>query len=189
MAKTTSSITQLLHAWRAGDQQALPQLMPLIYDELHRRAQHYMRAERADHTLQTTALINEAYLNLVDMRVDWQDRVHFFAVAARLMRRILIDHAKSKYRDKRGAGAIHVSLENALQVAAEPADGLLELDDALTRLAALDERKAQLVELHYFGGLHYDEMAAALAISPATVDRDLRFAKAWLYREMRGSAA
>jgi RNA polymerase sigma factor (TIGR02999 family) len=177
------TVTQLLSDWRSGDQQALDQLMPLIYDELRRLAQHYMQSERPDHTLQATALVHEAYLRLVDMDVTWQDRVHFFAVAARLMRRILVDHAKTHRRAKRGSGQ-KITLDEALLVAPEPAPDLVELDDALQRLATFDSRKSQVVELHFFGGLTYDEIAEAVGISPATVHRELRLAKAWLYHEL-----
>jgi RNA polymerase sigma factor (TIGR02999 family) len=178
-----SSVTTLLRAWRAGDRGALDRLIPFVHDELHRLAQGYMRGERPDHTLQATALVNEAYLRLVDADVDWKDRAHFFAVAATTMRRILVDHARAKGRKKR-AGAV-VSLEESVLVAPDREGELLAIDDALTRLAVQDERAAKVVELHYFGGLTYDEIAEALGISAATVDRDLRFAKAWLYRELK----
>jgi RNA polymerase sigma factor (TIGR02999 family) len=177
------SVTTLLRAWRAGDRGALDRLIPLVHEELHRLAQGYMRGERPDHTLQATALVNEAYLRLVEADVDWRDRAHFFAVAATTMRRILVDHARSKGRKKR-AGAL-VSLEESAVVAPDRDAELLAIDEALTRLAGNDERAAKVVELHYFGGLTYDEIAEALGISAATVDRDLRFAKAWLYRELK----
>jgi RNA polymerase sigma factor (TIGR02999 family) len=176
-------VTALLHAWRAGDRGALDRLIPLVHDELHRLAQGCMRGERPDHTLQATALVNEVYLRLVGSEVDWKDRAHFFAVAATTMRRILVDHARAKGRKKR-AGAL-VSLEESAVVAPDREDELLAIDEALTRLAAHDERAARTVELHYFGGLTYDEIAEALGVSAATVDRDLRFAKAWLYRELK----
>lgn len=178
------TVTQLLRAWRQGDTDAPERLMPLIYDELKRLAQHAMRGERADHTLQPTALVHEAYLRLVDADVDWQDRVHFLATAARVMRRVLVDHARSKARLKRGGDVTKVRLEEALTIGSEPSEVVLALDEAMDRLAELDERKSRVVELHYFGGLTYDETAAALDISAATVDRDLRMARAWLYREM-----
>jgi RNA polymerase sigma factor (TIGR02999 family) len=178
-------VTALLRAWRAGDRGALDRLIPLVHDELHRLALGYMRGERPDHTLQATALVNEAYLKLVRADVDWRDRAHFFAVAATTMRRILVDHARTKGRVKRGGVA--VSLEESVLVAPDREAELLAIDEALTRLAGNDERAARVVELHYFGGLTYDEIAEALGISAATVDRDLRFAKAWLYRELKES--
>lgn len=182
---TQQTVTQLLHAWRQGDREALDRLTPLIYDELRRLAQHAMRGEREGHTLQPTALVHEAYMRLVEANVDWQDRVHFMATAATMMRRVLVDHAKSKGRIKRGGGAAKLPLEEAVIVAAEPSEDLVLLDEALERLAQHDARKARVVELKYFGGLNYDETAAALDISSATVDRELRMAKAWLYRELQ----
>jgi RNA polymerase sigma factor (TIGR02999 family) len=177
------SVTTLLLAWRAGDRGALDRLIPLVHAELHRLAQRCMQGERPDHTLQATALVNEVYLRLVATEVAWKDRAHFFAVAATTMRRILVDHARAKGRKKR-AGE-RVSLEESVLVAPDREAELLAIDDALTRLAGTDERAARVVELHYFGGLTYDEIAEALGISAATVDRDLRFAKAWLYRELK----
>jgi RNA polymerase sigma factor (TIGR02999 family) len=176
-------VTALLLAWRAGDQTALDRLMSLVHDELHRLAQRCMRGERPDHTLQATALVNEAYLRLADADVDWKDRAHFFAVAATAMRRILVDYARSRGRKKRAG--VMISLEESVLIAPDREAELLAIDDALTRLAGHDERAAQVVELHYFGGLTYDEIAEARGISAATVDRDLRFAKAWLYRELK----
>lgn len=175
-------VTALLLAWRSGDRDALTQLMQLVHTELHGLAQRYMRGERQDHTLQATALVNEAYLRLVDADVDWKDRAHFFAVAATTMRRILVDHARALGRHKRAG--VKVSLEESVIVAADRTAELVAIDEALTRFAESDERAAKVVELHYFGGLTYDEIAEALDISPATVHRDLRFAKAWLYREL-----
>jgi RNA polymerase sigma factor (TIGR02999 family) len=160
-------------------------LVPLIYDELRAIATKLMRGERPDHTLQSTALVHEAYARLVGAEVAWQDRGHFFAIAARQMRRILVDHAKTKRRQKRGGDLRQVTLEAAVMVQAEPATGVVEIDEALTRLAEQDARKAQVIELHYFGGLTVDEAAAALGVSTATVNRDLKFAKAWLYRELK----
>jgi RNA polymerase sigma-70 factor (ECF subfamily) len=179
-------LTQLLLAWRGGNAEALDALIPVVYDHLHALAGRYMRQERDGHTLRATALVHEAYLALIDTDIDWQDRAHFFAVAARLMRRILVDHARSSSRAKRGGEAVHVPIEDATVIS--PANGgrMIELDEALTRLAAKDERKAQLIELFYFGGLSYEEAAAALNIAPVTVHRDLKLAKAWLYRELRG---
>jgi RNA polymerase sigma factor (TIGR02999 family) len=181
----TGEITTLLVRWRGGDEAALERLMPLVYDELRRLAERYMRAERPDHTLQATALVHEAYVRLVGVEAAWQDRVHFLSLAARLMRRILVDHAKAARRGKRGGGAVKMSLDDVALVAPEPSSALLDLDEALNGLAALDERKARAVELHYFGGLTYDETAEVLGVSAATVDRDLRMARAWLYREVR----
>jgi RNA polymerase sigma factor (TIGR02999 family) len=176
-------VTALLLAWRAGDQTALDRLMSLVHDELHRLAQRCMRGERPDHTLQATALVNEAYLRLADADVDWKDRAHFFAVAATAMRRILVDYARGRGRKKRAG--VMISLDESVLIAPDREAELLAIDDALTQLAGHDERAARVVELHYFGGLTYDEIAEALGISAATVDRDLRFAKAWLYRELK----
>jgi len=183
------TVTRLLAAWRAGDEQHMGQLMPLVYAELHQLAQRQMRGERTGHTLQTTALVHEAFLRLSGADVPWQDRVHFFALAASTMRRVLVDHAKAHGRGKRGGGAPHLPLDEALVASAEPLDDVAALDEALQRLAERDPRKARVVELHYFAGLNYDEVAQALGISAATVDRDLRFAKAWLYSELRGPAS
>lgn len=180
----SESVTQLLGAWRSGDEHALAELTPLVYSELRRLAGHYMRSERAGHTLQATAVVNEAFMRMVDMDVPWQDRAHFFAIAARSMRRILVDHAKAHRREKRGGKNTDLTLDEALVVSAEPDADLVNLDEALERLEALDERKAKVVELHYFGGLTYDEIAEAMEISAATVHRDLRMAKAWLQNEL-----
>ncbi|HWP70353.1 MAG TPA: ECF-type sigma factor [Gemmatimonadaceae bacterium] len=177
-------MSALLVQWRGGDASALERLMPLIYDELHHLARRHLRGERANHTLQTTALVHEAYLRLVGSDVEWEGRVHFLAVAAQTMRRVLVDHARSRSRQRRGGGPKLVSLENAQAVAPAPAMDLMVLDEALDRLAAMDGRKARAAELHYFGGLSYDETALALGISSATVHRELRVAKAWLYREL-----
>jgi RNA polymerase sigma factor (TIGR02999 family) len=185
---TLKPVTQLLYEWRAGNQEALNQLMPLVYDELRRLAGHYMNSERPSHTLQPTALVNEAYIRLVEMEVSWQDRTHFFAVAARLLRRILVDHAKSHRRDKRGGGQVRVTLDEQLGALGPDAD-ILALDDAITSLSAFDERKVRIIELHFFGGLTYDEMAEALGISQATVHRELRLAKAWLHHELNKKGA
>ena len=178
------SFTALLTAWSGGDESALRELMPLVEAELRNLARRLMRGERGGHTLQTTALVNEAYLRLVDVtRVRWEDRAHFFAMSARLMRRILVDHARSRAYFKRGGGARHVSLDEALVGAGKGAD-LVALDDALAALALIDERKSQVVELRFFGGLTVDETAETLHISPETVARDWRFAKTWLLREL-----
>jgi RNA polymerase sigma factor (TIGR02999 family) len=176
----SEEVTQLLGAWRAGDAAALDRLTPMVYRELHRLARHAMRHERDGHTLQTTALVNEAFIGLVGADVAFADRAHFFALAARLMRRVLVNHAEAHRATKRGGGAEHVPLEEALGVVGANTAAISDLDDALRRLAALDPRKAQILELHYFGGLNYDEMAEAVGISASTVDADLRFAKAWL---------
>jgi RNA polymerase sigma factor (TIGR02999 family) len=178
------AIRELLLAWRNGDASALDRLMPLMYDELHGLARRHLQNERSDHTLQTTALLHEAYLKLVGAEVKWEGRVHFLAVAATVMRRILVDHARSRSRQKRGLGAQRVSLDDADLAAPDASIDLLALDDALTRLAAFDTRKARAAELHYFGGLSYEETACALDISEATAHRDLRVAKAWLTREL-----
>jgi RNA polymerase sigma-70 factor, ECF subfamily len=180
-------ITQLLRAWGVGDEYALEQLTPLVYDELRKAAKHHMARERDGHTLQTTALINEVYLRLVDLHsVSWQDRAHFFAICARLMRRILTDYARSRSYLKRGGDARRVTLDEALVVSAVPSPDLVALDGALSKLGALDSRKSSVVELRFFGGLSVKETAAVLRISTDTVTRDWNFAKAWLLREMDG---
>jgi RNA polymerase sigma-70 factor, ECF subfamily len=178
-------VTRLLRAWGAGDESALEQLMPLVYEELRRLAHRYMAGEQPGQTLQTTALVHELYLRLVDVKkVDWQDRAHFYALCARLMRRILIDFARSRTYQKRGGGATHVQLDEALTVSAVAGSELLAVDDALQRLSAVDARKSQVVELRFFGGLTVEETAIALKVSPETVMRDWRLAKAWLLREL-----
>jgi len=184
-SRRSQEVTALLIASREGDQSALDRLLPLVYDELHALAGRYMRGERPDHTLQATALLNEAYLRLVESNVPWENRVHFFAVAATTMRRILVDYAKARGRAKRGGGAAKVTLDDELMVGAQASDDIVALDEALQRLAAHDDRKARVVELHFFGGLTYEETAQVLGISPATVDRDLRMAKAWLAKELK----
>ncbi len=188
-APVRQQVTRLLEQWRNGDENAVNELMPLLYDELRSLANRQMSGERVSHTLQATAVVNEAYLRLVGSDIPFQDRKHFFAVAARTMRRVLVDHAKGKNRQKRGSGQPKVTLEEAMILTPEPAFDLSNLDEALTRLEAQDERKAKIVELHFFGGLTYDEVAEALEISPATVHRELRLAKAWLYRELGDDAA
>lgn len=183
----SEEVTQLLVAWSQGDQSALEKLVPLVYDELYRLAKRYMGRERAGHTLQTTALVNEAYLRMVDLkRVRWQNRAHFFAISAQVMRRILVDFARSRNYQKRGGGAQQVTFDEALEVATEQSADLVALDDALTALAALDPRKSQVVELRFFGGLSVDETAHVLNVSPDTVMRDWKMAKVWLLREMSG---
>lgn len=178
------SVTLLLQDWRGGDSRALDRLLPVVYESLHKIASRCLRSERPGQTLSATALIHEAYLKLVNAEVDWNNRVHFYAVSARVMRRILIDHAKEQGRAKRGGGGSKVALDQAVMVGAAPPEALLELDTALSRLAGLDARKSEIVELLFFGGLNYDEAAEALGISRATVDRELRLAKAWLHREL-----
>jgi RNA polymerase sigma factor (TIGR02999 family) len=182
-------VTQLLVAWGNGNQAALEQLMPLVYEELHRLARHYMRREHPGHTLQTTALVNEAYCRLVDQkRMRWQNRAHFFAISAQLMRRILVDHARSHQYAKRGGDAHTVSLDEGAVVAQEQAADLIALDDALRSLAGIDERKSRIVELRFFGGLNVEETAEALKLSPRTVMREWSMAKAWLYRTISHEA-
>ena len=182
-------VTQLLRQWSNGNKQALDELMPVVYEQLRRLASNCLRAERPDHTLRATALVHEAYVRLVDSDVAWQDRVHFFAVSARMLRRILVDHAKSRNRDKRGGEFEKIPLDEAVMVGPQSDKGIVELDDVLKRLATQDQRKSELIELLFFGGLTYDEAAAALKISPATVHRELILAKAWLYRELNQGAA
>jgi RNA polymerase sigma factor (TIGR02999 family) len=178
-----------LLSWSKGDEAALDQLIPLVYPELRKLARRYMGRENPEHTLQTSALINEAYLRLVDQQaVEWQDRAHFFAVAAQVMRHILIDHARSHLFGKRGAGAQHVPLDQVAVVSRERATELVALDDALTSLAKIDERKGKIVELRFFGGLSVEETAEAMKVSPVTVMREWRAAKAWLHREISGVA-
>ena len=179
-------VTQLLLDWSNGNQAALEKLMPLVYEELRRLAHHYMRREHPGHTLQTTALVNEAYFRLVDQKqMRWQNRAHFFAISAQLMRRILIDHARSHQSAKRGGGAHKVSLNEVAVVAQEQAADLIALDDALRSLTAIDERKGRIVELRFFGGLSVEETAEALKISPRSVMREWSMAKAWLYKEVK----
>jgi RNA polymerase sigma factor (TIGR02999 family) len=176
-------VTQLLLAWNDGDQAAFDQLIPLVHSELRRLARHYMRSERAGHTLQTTALVNEAYLRLVNGRqVEWRNRTHFFGIAARLMRQILVDFARARNYEKRGGGARHILLNEALAMGPKEGTDLLALDDALKALAQVDERKSQVVEMRFFGGLSEKEMAMALNVSPETIRRDWRLAKSWLLR-------
>lgn len=185
MAPEPAAVTALLKQWSSGDKEALDRLMPLVYDQLRKLASRCLAGERPGHTLRATALVNEAYLRLVDSETGFNDRAHFFAVAARLLRQILVDHARAQHRQKRGGGAQRLTLDEAILVSSDQ-PGLLDLDDALRRLAANDKRKSDVVELIYFGGLTYDETAAALGISNATVDRELRMAKAWLQTELAG---
>ncbi len=189
MTLSQNQVTQLLLDWGNGDKAALDKLVPVVYQELRRLAAYYMRRERPGHTLQTSALVNEAYMRLVDYsQMRWQSRAHFFAVAAQAMRRILVEHARKRHFAKRGGGAVKVSLDEAAIVSQEQAADLVALDDALTSLEAMDERKARIVELRYIGGLNIEETAEVLAISPATVQREWRAAKAWLYREIKEGA-
>lgn len=179
-------ISTLLHAWSDGDQSALEALTPIVYEELHRLARSYMNREPPGHSLQTSALVNEAYLRLVDVnRMQWQNRAHFFAVSARLMRRILVQHAR-RHNLKRGAGIQHVLLDEAAVVSGNQNTDLVMLDDAMNALAGVDPRKVQVVEMRFFAGLSVEETAEVLKISPVTVKRDWRAAKAWLYRELGG---
>lgn len=185
MSTPPVEVTQLLQAWGEGDQSALDRLMPLVYDELHRLAQHYMRGERGDHSLQTTALVNEAYLRLVNVQnVQWQDRAHFFAISSRLIRQILVDRARRRGYQKRGGGRTHVELEESAVVDPGRDDELLALDEALEALSEFDERKSRVVELRFFGGLTLEEAAAVLEVSPDTVRRDWRLAKSWLRKRL-----
>ncbi len=186
---STHEVTQLLKAWTTGDEHALEKLTPLVYEQLHRVAQRYMAGERSGHTLQATALVNEVYLRLIDcQQINWQDRAHFLAVSAQLMRRILIDFARSRGFQKRGSATPHLSLDEAPSVCCEPDTNLVALDDALKSLASLDERKSKVVELRFFGGLSVEETAEVLKISIATVVRDWNFAKDWLLRELNTEA-
>lgn len=187
MPPDRDDVTRLLQLWRGGNQEALDQLMPIVYDELRRLAARCLRKERPGHTLRATALVNEAYLRLVDADIGWQDRAHFYAVAARVVRRILVEYARQHGRQKRGDGEVPIPLDEAVMVGPEAASTVLDLDEALQRLAVLDERKSEIIQLLFFGGMTYDEAAAALDISPATVHRELKLAKAWLHRELAQS--
>ena len=181
-----ANVTQMLKEWSDGNMRALDKLMPLVYDELRRQASRYLRKERSNHTLQTTALIHEAYLKLIDQQnVEWQNRAHFFAIASTAMRRILVDYARERNREKRGGSAENLPLDEAFQISSnEKSVDLVALDEALTRLAQFDERQARIVELRYFSGLDTDETAEVLGVSNATVRRDWNFAKAWLRQEI-----
>lgn len=179
-----SEITQMLVDWRAGDSQALNQLMPAVHENLRQLANKYMRSERAGHTLQATALINEAFLKLCDSSISWQDRAHFIAIAARAMRQILVDHARSKHRQKRGGDDVRVTLYDARIADSNSELDVLDIEDAMSALEKMDQRKAQIIELNIYGGMTYREIAEVLEISEATVDRELRFTRAWLQREL-----
>ena len=186
-APSSQGVTELLQAWSGGDDDAFERLMPLVEAELRRLARAYMRRERRGHTLQTTALMNEAFLRLTDARrVSWQDRAHFLGISARLMRRILVDHARHRGYQKRGGGAQRVTLHEGLVVSADPALDVVALDGALDALAKVDLRKSRTIELRFFGGLSVEETAEVLQVSPDTVKRDWRLAKLWLLRELEG---
>ena len=180
------TVTALLIEWRSGNSQAFNKLVPLVYNELHKLARHKMQNEREGHTLQHTALVHEAFLKLVQMDVSWNDRAHFFAMAARAMRHILVDHARTKNRDKRGGEFEKVSLNEADATSGQATVDILDLDRALQRLSEIDSRKGEIIELHYFGGMTHEEMAAVTGVSATTVDRELRLAKAWIKRELSG---
>jgi RNA polymerase sigma factor (TIGR02999 family) len=183
MTPSSEAVTQLLRDWGNGDEAALDQLMPLVYEELHRLAHQYMSRERTGHTLQTSALVNEAYCRLIDQKnVHWQNRAHFFGIAAQIMRRILVDHARSRMSAKRGGPSPRVPLDEAMIVSEERAADVVALDDALKSLMEIDPRKSQIVELRFFGGLSIEETAQVLNVSPGTVMRDWTLAKAWLRR-------
>ena len=185
MTPTSHEVTELLLAWSAGDESALDRLVPLVYAELHRLAKGYMRKERAGQTLQTTALIHEAYLRLIDAkRVEWQNRAHFFGVAGHIMRQILVGMARQRGSQKRGGGARQISLDEGLVVTQQQDEDLVAIDEALSALAEVDARKAQVIELRFFGGLTEEETAAALKVSPETVRRDWRLARSWLRRKL-----
>ena len=188
-APPCEEVSNLLRAWSQGDRSALEKLTPLVYEELRRLARYYMSLERSGHSLQATALVNEAYMRLTDYkRMRWENRAHFFAVSAQLMRRILVDHVR-RHNLKRGAGVQHVSLEDTALIGGERDQDLVALDDAMRALARIDARKAQVVELRFFGGLSVEETAEVLKVSPVTVMRDWSTARAWLYREMSGGSS
>ncbi len=187
-ASENAEVSGLLRAWSDGDRAALDRLTPIVYEELRCLARRYMRGERPGHSLQTTALVNEAYMRLIDYKsMQWQNRAHFFAVSSQLMRRILVDHAR-RHNLKRGGGLPHISFEDTAEVGADRAADLVALDDALDALARIDHRKVQVVEMRFFGGLSVEETAEVLKVSPITVMRDWSTAKAWLYRELTGEA-
>ncbi len=190
MTPSTQEVTEWLIAWSEGDESALNRLIPLVHDELRHLAKRYMRRERGQrpgHTLQTTALVNEAYLRLIGAsQVDWQNRAHFFAISARMMRQILVDYARGRKYAKRGGGAQHISLDEAAVLTRENALDLVALNDALDALSRVDERKTRVIELRFFGGLTVEETAEVLKVSPDTVMRDWRLAKSWLLRELSG---
>jgi RNA polymerase sigma factor (TIGR02999 family) len=185
MSNPTHEVTGLLLDWNNGQPEALEQLMPLVYDELRHIAKRYLRKEREDHTLQTTALVHEAYIRLIDQKqANWQNRAQFFGVAAQMMRRILVDHARGHQADKRGGGAAKLSLDEAIEIADQKEVDLIALDEALNQLAQLDEQQCRVVELRFFAGLTVEEVAAVMKLSPATIKREWSMAKAWLHREL-----
>lgn len=185
MSNPTHEVTTLLMNWNGGEAEALDRLLPLVYDELRRIAGRYLRKERQDHTLQTTALVHEAYLRLIDQnQANWQNRAQFFGVAAQMMRRILVDHARGHTADKRGGGVAKLSLDEAIEIAEQREVDLIALDDALNTLAQLDEQQCRVVELRFFGGLTVEEVAEVMKLSPATIKREWSMAKAWLHREL-----
>ena len=189
MDRLSAEVTRLLQQWSSGQEQALDRLMPQVHAELRKLAARYLRKERASHTLQPTALVNEAFLKLVDQRsVKWQNRAHFFGIAAQAMRRILVDHARAHGAGKRGGGDRRVSLDDVLAISGTVDIDVLALDEALTRLAAIDPQQSRIVELRYFGGLTMEETAEVMQISPATVGREWRMAKAWLFAELSRTA-
>ena len=189
-ADSSSPVTQLLGRWRNGDREALDSLIPLVYEELRRIAQHYLRNERPGHTLQSTALVHEAYVRMIQQDLpDWQNRAHFFAVAAQLMRQILVDHARAHRADKRGGGVCNVALDEAEEGALKVDVDILALDDALKTLSAMDPQQGEVVELRFFGGLSIEDTAEVLGISSSTVKRDWITARAWLHRELDRSAS
>ncbi len=189
MSEPNADVTRLLHAWREGDPQALDRLTPLVYQELRRLARNHMRGERAGHMLQTTALVHEAYIRLVDLELGFRNRVHFYAVSARLMRRVLVDLARERQAAKRGGAAVVVPLEEELVGSVAPGSDILALDQALEQLTEIDARKTRVVELRIFGGLTIDETAEVLEVSHATVERDLKMAKAWLARQLTSAGS
>ena len=185
MAGVREDVTQVLEQLAEGDKRAADKLLPLVYDEFRALARHYLAQERANHTLQPTALVHEAYMKLVDQtRVDWQGKSHFFAVAAQAMRRILVDHARSRQRDKRGGGRARVVLDEAVALSPQKDEDVLALDEALEKLSGLDPRQAKVVDLRFFGGMNVEEVAQALGVSKRTVEGDWTFARAWLSREL-----
>jgi len=185
----SNRVTALLVAWSKGDERALEALTPLVYDELRRLARSYMRQERSGHTLQSTALVHEAFLRLIDQRVQWNSRAHFFGIAAQMMRRILVDHAKAQSTAKRGAGALRIELDEGLATAPSRDVDLLALDEALERLTKLDPQRSRIVELRFFGGLSNEESAEVLGVSPATIQRQWAGARAWLFHELKTAEA
>jgi RNA polymerase sigma factor (TIGR02999 family) len=188
MAQPTPSVTEMLQQWSAGRRETLDKLMPIVYEELRRQASRYLRNERAGHTLQTTALVHEAYIRLIDQQsVQWQNRAHFLGIAAEMMRRILVDHARKHHAAKRGGDAVKLTLNEGLQVSGERDLDIMAVDEALTKLTALDQRQGRIVELRFFGGLNIEETAEVLGISARTVKRDWTVAKSWIRRELRAA--